>query len=429
VNADIIGLSGLITPSLDEMVTVARMMQEAGMNTPLLIGGATTSKVHTAVKIEPEYQGAVIHVLDASKSVPVASSLMSDRRDAFISQNRTDNLKVREQNLARRARKQFVPLSVARSRPVPIDWSTWQPIKPAHMGVHTLDDYPLEQIAERFDWSPFFRTWELSGKYPDILHDEIVGEEARTLFHDATTMLKQILHDKSLTCKGVYGLFAANAIPGDSTRIYQDEQRTQVLAELHHLRQQTERPTDRPFRSLADFIAPVDSGIADYMGAFVVSCFGAEALAAHYEAQHDDYNAIMAKALADRFAEAFAELLHERVRKEFWGYARDEQLDNEALISEAYQGIRPAPGYPACPEHSEKATLWRLLDAEHATGTRLTDSYAMHPAASVSGWYIAHPESRYFALGKIDRDQLNDYAQRKGWTTQEAERWLSPVLE
>lgn len=428
-NADIIGLSGLITPSLDEMVTVASMMQEAGMNTPLLIGGATTSKVHTAVKIDPAYEGAVIHVLDASKSVPVASSLMSEQRERYIAQTRADNAQAREQNLARRSRKKFVPLDEARRRAAAPDWTLWHPCPPAQPGIQVINDYSLEEIMTRFDWSPFFRSWELSGKYPDILTDRVVGEEASKLLHDAQQLLDDIVRNNSLQCHAVFGLFPANGISGDSTELYQDEARQQVITTLHHLRQQTERPQDRPFRSLADFIAPRDTSIGDYMGAFVVSCFGAEALAAHYEANHDDYNAIMVKALADRFAEAFAELLHEKVRKSFWGYAPDEALDNEALIQERYQGIRPAPGYPACPEHSEKAKLWALLDAENAIGSQLTDNYAMHPAASVSGWYIAHPDARYFALGKIDRDQLSDYATRKGWDERDAERWLGPVLE
>ncbi len=425
-NADIIGLSGLITPSLDEMVTVAQMMTERGMTTPLLIGGATTSKVHTAVKIEPQYEHTVVHVLDASKSVPVVSGLLSEKRAELIAQIKADNAAVRKQNANRRAKKSFATLEKSRAHGVKLDWQNYSPTVPALQGTKVFADYPLADIVERFDWEPFFRTWELHGKFPAILTDEVVGEEASKLFEDAKKTLAEIVEQKLFTCKGIIGLFPANAIDGDSTEIYTEN--GEKLATLHHLRQQTERPDGRDYRSLADFIAPKASGKTDYMGGFAVACFGAEDLAKTYEAKLDDYHSIMVKALADRFAEAFAELLHERVRKEFWGYATDENFSNQELIKEAYQGIRPAPGYPACPEHSEKATLWQLLKVQEYTGIELTDSYAMHPAAAVSGWYFGHPESRYFALGQINRDQVSDYAKRKGWDMSTAERWLRPAL-
>lgn len=431
-NADIIGLSGLITPSLDEMVTVAKMMEERGMKMPLLIGGATTSKVHTAVKIEPEYSGVTVHVLDASKSVPVASGLLSENKAAVIADIKAQNEKVRVQNANRKSQKAFSKLEKARANPSVIDWQQYQPVTPPTLGQQIFLDCPLEEIVERFDWTPFFKTWELHGKYPDILTDEVVGEEATKLFADAKERLQDIIDNKLLSCNAVIGLFPANGIDNDRTELYANEDRTEVIATLNHLRQQVDRPADRPYRSLADFVAPKmedkDAQVNDYMGAFAVSCLGAEELAKEYEDQLDDYNGIMVKAIADRFAEALAELMHEKVRKQYWGYASDESLDNEALIKESYSGIRPAPGYPACPEHSEKATLWELLDVENAIGSQLTDSYAMYPAASVSGWYFAHPEARYFGLGKINKDQVQNYADRKGWDMDTAERWLRPTL-
>jgi len=427
-NADIIGLSGLITPSLDEMVTVANMMQEQGMTMPLLIGGATTSKVHTAVKIEPEYNHVVVHVLDASKSVPVATRLLSESSEQYQAEISAEHEKVRAQNAKRRNKKAFASLAHARANAQPIDWANYTAVTPPTLGPQIVDNYPLAEIVERFDWTPFFKTWELHGKFPEILNDEVVGEEASKLYRDALEKLQEIVDGKQLTCRAVFGLFPANGIENDSTAIYSDDTRGDTIATLHHLRQQVDRPADRPYRSLADFVAPKSTGVADYMGAFAVGCFGAEDLAVAYEADHDDYNAIMVKALADRFAEAFAELMHEQVRKQYWGYASDEQLSNEALIKESYTGIRPAPGYPACPEHSEKATLWDLLDVEQAIGSQLTDSYAMYPAASVSGWYFANPEARYFGLGKINRDQVEDYAARKGWDMDTAQRWLRPAL-
>lgn len=427
-DVDIVGLSGLITPSLDEMVTVAQMMEERGMKMPLLIGGATTSKVHTAVKIEPQYSGVTCHVLDASKSVPVASGLLSEDKAAAIEKIKADNEKVRIQNANRRSKKVFAPLEKARSHHTSIDWEQYVPVVPAKTGKQILLDWPLAEIAERIDWTPFFKTWELHGKYPDILTDKVVGEEATKLFSDATKKLQEIIDNNLLSCHAVLGIFPANGIENDQTELYQDDTRTDVIATLNHLRQQVDRPIDRPYRSLADFVAPKESGVNDYMGAFAVGCYGAEALAKKHEDDLDDYNAIMVKAIADRFAEAMAELMHEKVRKEYWGYASDEQLDNEALIKESYAGIRPAPGYPACPEHSEKATLWELLDVEASIGSQLTDSYAMYPASSVSGWYFAHPEARYFGLGQIAKDQVRNYAERKGWDIEKAERWLRPAL-
>jgi len=427
-DVDIIGLSGLITPSLDEMVTVAKMMEERGMRVPLLIGGATTSKVHTAVKIEPEYSGVTCHVLDASKSVPVASGLLSESKDEAIAQIKVDNEKVRIQNANRKSKKSFSPLAKARKNPSDIDWSAYKPVAPPTLGQQIFLDWPLAEVVERFDWTPFFKTWELHGKYPDILTDEIVGEEASKLFDDAKAKLAEIVDGNLLRCHAVIGLFPANGIDNDQTELYRDDERTDVIATLNHLRQQVERPAGRAYRSLADFVAPKSSGVNDYMGAFAVGCFGAEALAEQYEADLDDYNAIMVKAIADRFAEGMAELMHEKVRKEYWGYASDEQLGNEALIKENYAGIRPAPGYPACPEHSEKSTLWELLDVESAIGSQLTDSYAMYPAAAVSGWYFAHSEARYFGLGQIDKEQVLNYAERKGWDLSTAERWLRPAL-
>ena len=427
-NADIIGLSGLITPSLDEMVTVAKMMQSQNFKQPLLIGGATTSKVHTAVKIEPEYSGVTVHVLDASKSVPVVSSLLSEKAATAIATIKAENEKTRETNARRRAKKRFAPLALARENQVKLDWQSYTPVKPAFLGNKVFTQHPLQEVVTRIDWTPFFKTWELHGKYPNILKDEVVGEEASKLFNDAEELLNQIVEQNLLECRAVIGFYGAQGMPQDQTALFLDEAQQDKVAVLNHLRQQVERPSDRPYRSLADFIAPASSGIHDYMGAFAVSCVGAEALAAQYDQAGDDYNSIMVKALADRLAEALAELMHERVRREFWGYAGDESLSNEELIKEAYSGIRPAPGYPACPEHSEKATLWDLLDVEQNIGSQLTDSYAMTPASSVSGWYFAHPEARYFGLGQIDRDQMEDYASRKGWDLETAERWLRPNL-
>ena len=428
VNADIIGLSGLITPSLDEMVTVATMMQERGMKIPLLIGGATTSRVHTAVKIDPAYEGTVVHVVDASKSVPVASNLLSkDLRENYVSNLKTDYDKVRENHAKKHNTKAIMPLETARAGAAKIDWSDFNVEKPSFTGVKVFEDLDLNELRNYIDWTPFFKTWDLHGRYPAILEDEVVGEEAKKLFADANKMLDKIINEGWLTAKAVLGFFPANKKGSDDTELYTDESRSEVLETLCHLRQQTERmKADSPFRSLADFIAP--KGKEDYMGAFCVTAgIGCEEKAKEFEKDHDDYNSIMVKALADRFAEACAERMHERVRKELWGYDAGENLSNGELIREKYRGIRPAPGYPACPDHTEKAKLFQLLNVSENIGVELTDSFAMFPAASVSGWYFGHPESRYFAVGKIGEDQVADYAERKGMDLKDAQRWLSPL--
>ncbi|MDD4929136.1 MAG: methionine synthase [Gallionella sp.] len=435
-NADIIGLSGLITPSLEEMAHVAKEMERQGFKIPLLIGGATTSRVHTAVKIEQNYpSGSVIYVTDASRAVGVCSNLLSDTlsRD-YVASIKTDYAAAREQHESRQARAVYVSLEQARAHKLDTDWNTYVPPKPAFVGVKELRDYSLAEIAEYIDWTPFFQAWELAGRYPKILQDEVVGEESRKLFVDAQAMLKQIVDERWLTANAVYGLFPANTAAtgegaGDDIKIYTDDSRSTVAMTWHNLRQQTKKPANIPNYCLADFIAPEDSGTADYIGGFAVTTgIGIDARVAEFEKQNDDYSAIMLKALADRLAEAFAELLHARVRREFWGYAADEALDNDALISEAYRGIRPAPGYPACPEHSEKGPLFDLLDAPNRAGITITDSFAMMPTAAVSGFYFSHPEAKYFATGKIDRDQVASYAARKGWDIETAERWLAPVL-
>jgi 5-methyltetrahydrofolate--homocysteine methyltransferase len=430
---DIIGLSGLITPSLDEMVFVAREMERRGLNTPLLIGGATTSKTHTAVKIEPEYSGPVVHVLDASRSVTVVSSLLTEEEDVrsnYILDVRQDYARIREQRSGRTRSKRYLPLAEARKNKLQLDWDNYVPPVPAQPGIHVFDDYSLEELAAYIDWTPFFASWQLAGKFPAILDDEVVGKEATKLYHDAQAMLRQIIDEKWLQAKAVIGLFPANTIEDDLIAVYANEDRSEVLAELCHLRQQTQKAPGRPNMSLADFLAPRASGRNDYLGAFAVTTgIGIEARVAAFEAEHDDYRAILLKALADRLAEAFAERLHARVRREFWGYAPDEELDNDQLIAEKYRGIRPAPGYPACPEHTEKGKLWALLGVEKHIGIRLTESYAMYPAASVSGWYFAHPDSKYFPVTGVQDDQVADYAARKGMTREEAERWLAPVRE
>ncbi len=427
--ADIIGLSGLITPSLEEMAHVAKEMQRMGMNIPLLIGGATTSLAHTAVKIEPNYSGPVVYVKDASRGVGVCTSLLSpDLRDAYISTIKNEYVAVRERHQERQSAAKRSPLEAARANGFKTDWSAYTPPVPAMLGLKSFKDYPLAEIAARIDWTPFFQAWELHGRYPRILDDEVVGEEARKLFADAQAMLEKIIAEKWLGASAVIGLFPANRV-GDDIEIYSDESRSQIAMTYHALRQQTEKPAGKPNLCLADFIAPKDSGVKDYIGAFAVTAgIGIDARVLEYEKKHDDYSAIMLKALADRLAEAFAELLHERVRREFWGYAKDETLSNEDLIEEKYCGIRPAPGYPACPEHSEKGPLFELLKAPKNAGITLTESFAMLPTAAVSGFYFAHPGSTYFAVAKIDRDQVEDYARRKGWDMQTAEKWLAPNL-
>jgi 5-methyltetrahydrofolate--homocysteine methyltransferase len=424
--ADVIGLSGLITPSLDEMVHVAREMERQGFKLPLLIGGATTSRAHTAVKIAPHYSEPVVHVLDASRAVPVATSLLSDESKAdFVAQHRAEYEAVRKSHTA--PRQPVVSLDVARSRRTPIEWRAEDLAKPEFIGVRVLDDFPLATLREFIDWTPFFHTWGLKGVYPRILDEGERGEEARKLFADGKALLDKMIANKSITARGVYGLFPANAV-GDDVVLYTDCKRTTKLDELHFLRQQANREGSEPCRSLSDFIAPKETGFADYIGAFAVtSGVGLKDYCDRFRAENDDYNAIMAEAIADRLAEAFAECLHKRVRDE-WGFGRDENLSSADLIQEKYRGIRPAPGYPACPDHTEKGTVWRLLDVQKNTGMLITESFAMWPGSSVSGLYFAHPESRYFSLGKIDRDQVADYSQRKEMKVAEVERWLGPNL-
>jgi 5-methyltetrahydrofolate--homocysteine methyltransferase len=578
--SDVIGLSGLITPSLDEMVSIAKEMERRGMKIPLLIGGATTSRVHTAVKIEPHYSGPVIHVLDASRSVPVVSSLLNpDQKDEFLAGVKADYKKLREHHARSQSEKHYLTLADARKNKFQIDWKPEDLARPSFLGVKPFDNYPLEEIARYIDWTPFFQTWELAGRYPKILEDEIVGDEAKKLFADAQAMLKRIVDEKWLTARAVIGFWRANQVNDDDIALFADEERTQEFERLHTLRQQSKKAAGQPSIALADFIAPsplptspkgegqntaaasfiyqtsdtiaygllkdkiaelkkfateaetvlweylrgknldgykfrrqhiidqfivdfvcleskliveVDGKIhfkpeniksdaerterlnrlgftvlrftneevlgdidnvqkkildklketafsspplggvgggLDYIGGFAVTTgIGIEKWTSKFEADHDDYSSIMLKALADRLAEAFAERMHERVRKEFWGYDASENLPNEELINESYRGIRPAPGYPACPEHTEKVTLFRLLDAENNAGIQLTDSMAMYPTAAVSGWYFAHPEAKYFGLGKISKDQVEDYARRKGWTLEQAERWLGSSL-
>ncbi len=427
---DIIGLSGLITPSLDEMVHVAREMQRQGFNIPLMIGGATTSKAHTAVKIDPQYQNdAVVYVADASRAVGVVTTLLSkDMKPAFIKERREEYAVVRERINNRQPLSARLPYQQAVTQGLQTDWNKATPVKPNKLGVTTLDNYPLTELMPFIDWTPFFISWDLHGKYPAILDDAVVGEAARNLFSDAQNMLKQLVAQDSLRVRAVFGLWAANRIGADDIRVWQDENRQQPLGEIHCLRQQSEKVSGKANFSLADFVAPLDSGVTDYVGGFAVSVHGADELAQHYEAAGDMYNSILIKSLADRFAEAMAEHLHLRVRKEYWGYAPDETLDNADLIAEKYVGIRPAPGYPACPEHSEKVTLFNWLDAPGRAGMQLTEHFAMLPAAAVSGWYFAHPEATYFNVGKIGKDQVQDYANRKGWDLSVAERWLAPNL-
>ncbi len=426
---DAIGLSGLITPSLEEMTFVAHEMERQGFTMPLLIGGATTSRIHTAVKIEPEYAGPVVHVLDASRAVGVASKLLStESRDGFAAGIRREYQELRDQRAARRDARPLGSLAAARANRLAIDWNAIDPPAPIFTGIRVIADYPLEELVDRIDWNPFFKVWELAGAYPAILDDPVVGPTATTLFRDATRMLADLVEHRKIVAKAVFGFFPANSL-GDDIEIYADESRRTVRAVVHTLRQQMTKSSGNPNLALADFVAPKDTGVPDYVGMFAVSAgTGVDALVEAFEASHDDYSSIMVKALADRLAEALAERLHERVRKEFWGYAPDEALDNAGLIREAYQGIRPAPGYPACPDHTEKQTLFALLDAEARVGVSLTESYAMAPAATVAGYYFWHPVSRYFGVGKIGRDQVEDYARRKGMVVEDAERWLAPSL-
>jgi len=426
---DVVGLSGLITPSLEEMSFVAAELEREGFELPLLIGGATTSRVHTAVKIAPHYRGPTVHVLDASRAVGVTSHLLSETlHDEFVEGVRKEYGNLREQRGQRQAAEDRLPIADARRNRLSIDWSALRAPEPCRPGLTVLEDYPLEELVARIDWTPFFQTWELAGHYPAILDDPRVGAAATSLFRDAEALLERIVRDKRLTAKGVFGLFPADST-GDDITLYRDRDRAEPLAVVHTLRQQMRKPPGRPNLALADFVAPRDAGVADYAGAFAVTAgIGLESLVAEFELAHDDYTAIMAKALADRLAEAFAERLHERVRTEFWGYVTGESLDNADLIREKYQGIRPAPGYPACPDHTEKRTLFELLGAEANAGITLTESCAMLPASSVSGWYFWRPEAHYFGVGKIGRDQVEDYARRKGLDVAVAERWLSSNL-
>jgi 5-methyltetrahydrofolate--homocysteine methyltransferase len=425
-NADLIGLSGLITPSLEEMTHVAREMQRQGFDTPLLIGGATTSRAHTALKIDPHYQAPTVWVKDASRAVGVAQSLISrDMRAAFVAANDADYAEIRQRHRNRGDAKRLVSLEKARGQKFDGGWADYTPPAPRQPGLHVFDDYPLAELVECIDWTPFFQAWELAGKFPAILTDEVVGTQASELYRDARAMLDRIVSDKWLTAKAVFGLWPANSV-GDDVELTVDGR----AERLHFLRQQVDKPADRPDFCLADFIAPRDSGRQDWIGAFAVTAgIGIDAHVARFEADHDDYNAILLKALADRLAEALAERLHQRVRTQFWGYAADETLDNEALIAEKYVGIRPAPGYPACPEHSEKGTLFRLLDATANAGMSLTESFAMLPTAAVSGYYFSHPQSQYFVVGRVSKEQAADYARRKGVETAQVERWLASNLD
>ncbi|WP_405234023.1 methionine synthase [Lentisalinibacter salinarum] len=426
--ADIIGLSGLITPSLDEMVNVASEMQRLGFTVPLLIGGATTSPAHTSVKIDPRYEGPVIYVKDASRSVGVAQSLVGEGRDAFVHKIKDDCARRRELHAGKTRQAPELALEDARRRRHAIDWQAYRPPAPDALGVRTFERIPLAALVDYIDWMPFFNAWEFRGRFPAILDDPEVGETASSLYADARAMLRRIIDEEWLECRAVIGLFPA-ASAGDDIAIYPEEGGAEPLATFHHLRQQKKKRDDLPQECLADFVAPADSGRRDYLGAFAVSAgFGIDEHVQRFEADHDDYSSIMLKALADRLAEAGAEYLHERVRREYWGYAPEESLDNDALIAEEYRGIRPAPGYPACPDHTEKRTLWRVLQVEQRIGMQLTESMAMLPTASVSGLYFAHPEAHYFTVGKIGRDQVADYAKRKGMSLAEAERWLAPSL-
>jgi 5-methyltetrahydrofolate--homocysteine methyltransferase len=427
--ADMIGLSGLITPSLDEMMHVAKEMQRRGFDVPLLIGGATTSPAHTAVRIDPQYAGPVVYVKDASRAVGVCQSLVSPGgRDEYVARVKHDHAQRRDQHRGRRTKDPAYTLEQARANRYACDWATYRPPVPRFTGVRVFDPVPLEELVRYIDWMPFFNAWEFAGKFPDVLTDPVVGEAASNLYADARRALKQLIAERWLAARAVIGLYPANSV-GDDIEVYADESRTTVLHRVHTLRQQKPKPTGQPHYALADFVAPKSSGTPDWIGAFAVTAgVGLDDKVREHEAKHDDYGAIMLKSLADRLAEALAERMHERVRREFWGYAPEERLINDQLIHEDYRGIRPAPGYPACPDHTEKGTLWRLLDVEARAGIRLTENYAMHPAAAVSGWYFSHPDSLYFQVGRIDADQVADYARRKGMTREEAERWLAPIL-
>ncbi|QQM25751.1 methionine synthase [Elizabethkingia sp. M8] len=424
---DIIGLSGLITPSLDEMVHVASELERKNLDFPLLIGGATTSKAHTAVKIDPSYSNAVVHVNDASRAVNVVSSLLNkEKSNVYTLDLKTEYEDFREKFLNRGEHKEYVTLEFARENKYKIDFKSEDIVKPAKLGITIIEDQPLEELLDYIDWSPLFRSWDLHGRYPDILKDEVVGVQATELFHDAQKILKKLIENKSLTAKAIFGLFPANAVEDD---IFLQNAQGEDIGKFITLRQQAKKSEGKEYLALADFIAPRETGIQDYVGCFCVTAgFGADEAAAKYNEENDDYNSIMVKALADRFAEAYAEFLHYKIRKEYWGYASDENLNNEQMIKEEYKGTRPAPGYPACPDHLEKNMIWNVLKVEENIGVKLTESLAMWPAASVSGYYFAHPMSKYFGLGKIKEDQLRDYTERKGIDYDLAKKWLSPNL-
>jgi 5-methyltetrahydrofolate--homocysteine methyltransferase len=428
-NVDIIGLSGLITPSLDEMVHVAKELKREDFKQPLMIGGATTSRMHTAVKIEPNYDQPVVHVLDASRSVSVTGNLVSKTlRDEFVKKTKNEYLKLRKRHEGRSNRKTYLSIEEARDNATNIDWVSSEIVKPNQLGTQVFDNYPLEEIRNYIDWGPFFIAWQMKGKFPEVLEDDKYGEEAQKLYDDANQLLDKIIDQKLLKARAVLGLYPANSV-GDDVELYTDDSRNEVLTTFHMLRQQSQKRRGQPNKALSDFVAPKSSGINDYMGGFAVTAgIGAPELVKQFEDDHDDYNAILTKALADRLAEAFTELLHEKVRTNIWGYAPDEDLTNKELIKEQYDGIRPAPGYPAQPDHTEKRILFDLLEVENNTGITLTESFAMHPAASVSGLYFAHPDSVYFNVGDFEKDQIEDYAQRKDMSVQEIERWLSPNL-
>lgn len=425
-NVDVIGLSGLITPSLDEMVYLAKEMERQNLEIPLLIGGATTSKAHTAVKIDPEYKNAVVHVNDASRAVTVVGDLLNKKKSkTYREQLKKDYDEFREKFLKRKQKKSYISLEAARAKKYKIDWETSNIVKPKELGIQKLTQLSLKELVPYIDWSPFFRSWDLHGRFPTILEDEVVGEQATQLYSDATKMIEEIIAKQSLKAKAIFGLFEANTIHDDDISI---QKKGKEIAVFRTLRQQLEKRAEVPNIALADFIAPKESGKQDYMGAFCTAIFGADELAKSYKDQNDDYNAIMAQAIADRFAEAFAEYLHKQVRTKHWGYAASEDLSNEELIKENYKGIRPAPGYPACPDHLEKETIWELLDVENVIGVSLTESLAMWPAAAVSGYYFANEEAKYFGLGKITNDQVKDFAKRKGISIEKAQKWLHPVL-
>ncbi|MFT6828033.1 MAG: 5-methyltetrahydrofolate--homocysteine methyltransferase [Roseivirga sp.] len=428
-NVDVIGLSGLITPSLDEMVHVAKEMERRGIKIPLMIGGATTSRIHTAVKIDPVFSGAVVHVHDASKSVPVAGDLISnERKEAYRATVKAEYAQLREEHANRKQIKNYIPYAKALENRVKVDWENKSYTVPTFIGNKTFNEYDISEIREYIDWTPFFQTWMLKGKYPKIFDNEVIGVEAKKLFDDAQLVLSEIIDKNLLYANAVVGIYPANAI-GDDIEVYTDESRTEIKTVFHSLRQQGKKGDGLPNMSLADFVAPKSTNKQDYIGGFAVTAgIGIEPLIEKYEKDHDDYNSIMVKAVADRLAEAFAELMHAKVRRELWGYSKNETLDKESLIKEDYQGIRPAPGYPACPDHTEKAILFDLLEVERNTGITLTESFAMYPASSVSGFYFMHEEAKYFGLGKIEKDQVNDYAKRKGMSVELVEKWLSPNL-